>query len=156
MARPCKPASLLTDKSQTKAEISEREAIEKKLRGDKQKIRVPKELSKRQKTIFRNIVRELEKSDILGVLDSYLLSTTAICIDRMQVMESEINEHPDLLMSANYMASKDKYTKAFFRCCNELGLSPQSRAKFANLMAAKAEDPLIKALSEADDDDDED
>ncbi|MBQ7071142.1 MAG: phage terminase small subunit P27 family, partial [Ruminococcus sp.] len=115
MARPCKPASLLTDKSQTKAEISEREAIEKKLRGDKQKIRVPKELSKRQKTIFRNIVKELEKSDILGVLDSYLLSTTAICIDRMQVMESEINENPALLMSANYMASKDKYTKAFFR-----------------------------------------
>ena len=54
------------------------------------------------------------------------------------------------------MATKDKYSREFFRCCNELGLSPQSRAKFANLMSAKAEDPLIAALAEVDDDEDED
>jgi P27 family predicted phage terminase small subunit len=156
MARPCKPASLLTDKSQTKAEISEREAIEKKLRGDSVKISCPRDLSKTQQKIFRRIVKELNKSDILGTLDTYLLRQTAISIDRLQTIENMISEDENLLFNVKLMASKDKYTKDFFRCCNELGLSPQSRAKFANLMAAKAEDPLIKALSEADDDDDED
>ena len=67
-----------------------------------------------------------------------------------------INEDPSLIFNVKLMASKDKYTKDFFRCCNELGLSPQSRAKFANLMAAKAEDPLVEALRNIDDDDDED
>jgi P27 family predicted phage terminase small subunit len=155
MARPCKPASLLTDKSQTKAEISEREAIEKKLRGDSVKISCPRDLSKTQQKIFRRIVKELNKSDILGTLDSYLLRQTAISIDRLQTIENMISEDENLLFNVKLMASKDKYTKDFFRCCNELGLSPQSRAKFANLMAAKAEDPLIAALSVADDEDDE-
>ena len=45
------------------------------------------------------------------------------------------------------MPSKEKYTKDFFRCCNELCLSPQSRAKLANLnVQAQEEDPLMKAL----------
>lgn len=156
MARPCKPASLLTEKSQTKAEISEREAIEKKLRGEKAKITCPGDLSPSQKKIFRRIVKELAKSDILGTLDVYLLRQTAISIDRLQEIENMINEDPSLIFNVKLMASKDKYTKDFFRCCNELGLSPQSRAKFANLMAAKAEDPLVEALRNIDDDDDED
>ena len=47
------------------------------------------------------------------------------------------------------MTAKDKYTKDFFRCCNELCLSPQSRAKIAlaNANAAKdAADPLMEVL----------
>lgn len=156
MARPCKPAKLLTDKSQTKAELSEREQIEKKLRGSKIKITCPSDLTSSQKKIFRRIVKELSESDILGSLDSYLLRQTAVAIDRLQAIEKMINEDADLLFNVKLMASKDKYSREFFRCCNELGLSPQSRAKFANLMAAKAEDPLLAALAADDDDDDED
>ncbi len=155
MARPCKPAKLLTSKSQTKAELSEREMIEKKLRGSRVKISCPGDLSAEQKKIFRRIVKELGESDILGSLDSYLLRTTAIAIDRLHMIENQINESPDLLRSTSLMSAKDKYTKDFFRCCNELGLSPQSRAKFANLMSAKAEDPLIAALSMEDEEDGE-
>lgn len=50
------------------------------------------------------------------------------------------------------MASKDKYTKDLYRCCNELCLSPQARAKIGslNLTASKnKEDPLLNALKEA-------
>ena len=39
--------------------------------------------------------------------------------------------------------------KDFFRCCNELGLSPQSRAKLANInvqAAQQEEDPLLTLL----------
>ena len=155
MARPCKPAKVLTDKSQTKAELSERERIEKRLRGDKAHITCPGDLSPSQKKIFRRIVKELSSSDILGSLDSYLLRIAAISIDRLQAIERTINENPEKLTNTSLMTSKDKYTKDFFRCCNELGLSPQSRAKFANLMASKAEDPLIAALT-ADDDEEDD
>ena len=52
------------------------------------------------------------------------------------------------------MSSKDKYTKDFFRCCNELSLSPQARAKIGSLALQakeKEEDPLIKALKGDDD-----
>lgn len=155
MARPCKPAKVLTDKSQTKGELTERERIEKRLRGDRVHITCPGDLSPSQKRIFRRIVKELSGSDILGSLDSYLLRTAAISIDRLQTIEGMINESPEKLTSTSLMTSKDKYTKDFFRCCNELGLSPQSRAKFANLMAAKAEDPLIAALNSDDDDEDD-
>ena len=51
------------------------------------------------------------------------------------------------------MSAKDKYNKDFFRCCNELSLSPQSRAKFGNLTLQakeKEEDPLLAALRDDD------
>lgn len=154
MARPAKPVSV-SSKHFTKEERNEREAIEKRIRGGKTKVICPSNLQPNQKRIFKRIVKELSGSDILGSLDTYLLSTAAICIDRMHFIEAQINEHPDMLMSSPLMNALKKYTDMFFRCCNELGLSPQSRAKFANLMAAKAEDPLIAALT-LDDDDDED
>ena len=47
------------------------------------------------------------------------------------------------------MSAKDKYTKDLFRCCSELSLSPQSRAKLGNInvQASKDnEDPLLKVL----------
>ena len=154
MARPAKPVAL-NSKHLTKQEYSERERLETKIRGDKTKIICPSDLSPDQKKIFKRIVKELGNSDILGSLDTYLLRQTAIAIDRLQAIEAMINEDSNLLFNAKLMASKEKYSKEFFRCCNELGLSPQSRAKFANLMAAKAEDPLLAALKAADDDEDD-
>jgi phage terminase small subunit len=47
------------------------------------------------------------------------------------------------------MTAKDKYTKDFFRCCNELSLSPQARAKLSisNVNAMKeSKNPLLDAL----------
>lgn len=154
MARPAKPVAL-NSKHLTKQEYSERERLETKIRGDKTKIICPSDLSPDQKKIFKRIVKELGNSDILGSLDTYLLRQTAIAIDRLQAIEAMINEDSILLFNAKLMASKEKYSKEFFRCCNELGLSPQSRAKFANLLATKTEDPLLAALAADDDDDDE-
>ena len=156
MARPTKPASLLTKKSQTKAEIAERDAIEKKLRGEKVKLTPPRHLSNDQKKTFRKIVKWLEDSDVLGSADVNIIAVTAIAIDRIAQIESMVNDDPKLLRSTSLMSAKDKYTKDFFRGCNELGLSPQSRAKFANMTAAKKEDdPLLKILSEEIDDEEE-
>lgn len=156
MARPCKPASVLTDKSQTKAEIAERDAIEKKLRGDKVKLTPPRHLNADQKKIFRKIVSWLKDSEVLGSADVNIIAVTAIAIDRISAIEQLVNDDPKLMLNTALMGTKDRYTKDFFRGCNELGLSPQSRAKFANIKASKKEDdPLMKILAASLEDDEE-
>lgn len=154
MGRPAKSVELL-NKNLTKEEEMIRKEEEKKLRGQADRIRAPSYLSTRQKKIFKNIVKELQEADVLGNLDVYILSTCAIDIDRMQMMEEEINNNAELLSSRDYIGTKDKYTKDFFRCCNELCLSPQSRAKLGNLKLKKSqddEDPVRRALMDDDDD----
>lgn len=151
MARPCKPASLLTECSQTKAEIQARIDNEKKLKGDVSGLRPPKHLSREQKKIFKEIVKKLEASQILSDKDIYLLAEFSVAIDRLQEVERRINEEPALLFDQKVMSTKDKYTKIFFRGCNELGFSPQSRAKIANInMQEEKENPLLKVLMDDD------
>lgn len=68
---------------------------------------------------------------------------------RLQEIEKIINDDIEKLGDKSLMSAKDKYTKDLFRCCNELSLSPQSRAKLGNInvQASKdSEDPLLKVL----------
>lgn len=153
MARPCKSAKVLTDCSQTKDEIQERIDNEEKLKGKADKINPPDYLNENQVDLFNYIKNQLEESKLLSNLDVYILSKCVIAIDRLQVIESKINKNPKLLLQSQFMSSKDKYDKDFYRCCNELSLSPQSRAKLANInlqSQEKKQDPLLKALSEDD------
>lgn len=133
MARPTKSAKVLHECSQTKAEIAYRAKKEEELKGGSEKLTPPKYLTKSQKEIFEYIRQSLESVGILGNLDVWILATCAIAIDRMAAIEQQINNDPELLSDKNLLAAKDKYTKDFFRCCNELSLSPQSRAKLANI-----------------------
>lgn len=147
MGRPSKSAKVLTEKSQTKAEITERTEAENKLKGYGSPA-PPSHLNKEQKSIFRRIVKLLKASDILSELDSDVLGICAIAIERLAEIESRINNDPELIADAKLMSAKEKYSKEFFRCCNELCLSPQSRAKMANMSLAKKEpDPLMKILA---------
>ncbi|WEG13994.1 phage terminase small subunit P27 family [Pullulanibacillus sp. KACC 23026] len=148
MVRPTKSVKTLS-KNLTKEEIMIREETEKKLKGADDNITPPKHLNARQKKLFLYIVEELQASGILGNLDVYILGTCAIAIDRLQQIEKMINKDPEKLFDANVMRARDKYTKDFFRCCNELSLSPQSRAKLGNInyqVKAKEEDPLLKVV----------
>lgn len=148
MARPTKSVQTMS-KNLTKEEKAIRLETEEKLRGPADNISPPKHLNARQKKIFKYIVQELEASQILGNLDIYILGTAAIAIDRIQQIEKMINKDITLLQDSKLMKAKAEYTKEFFRCCNELSLSPQSRAKLGNinLQAKKqAEDPLLKVL----------
>ena len=86
---------------------------------------------------------------MLGSLDTYILATFAIAVDRMTYIETEINENPRKLSDSGLMKAKEKYAKDYYRCCTELCLSPQSRAKYssAKMAAEKGQDALISALS---------
>ncbi len=150
MARPCKSAKVLTECSQTKEEIKVRIDNEEKLKGKADKINPPDYLNNNQVDLFNYIKSELEESKLLSNLDVYILSKCAIAIDRLQFIEKKVNNNPKLLLVQNpLMNNKKNYDADFFRCCNELSLSPQSRAKLGNinLMAEKEkEDPVLKAL----------
>lgn len=150
MARPAM-SSKVTSKHLTKAENEAKSSMEEKLRGAGDKLKPPKHLTTAQKKIFKFIVKELESSGILGNLDVYVLTECSIALDRMQEIEARINNDPSQLANDKLQQTKDRYTKTFFRCCNELCLSPQSRAKMGNLnLQAKEENPLVKALLEDD------
>ncbi|MGL5149723.1 MAG: P27 family phage terminase small subunit [Clostridium sp.] len=149
MARPCKSAKVLTECSQTKEEIDNRVEKEELIRGNADNIVPSIELKESQKEIFDFIVGELEASQILSNLDRFLLTKAAISIDRLNYIENLVNKNPKLLFNKEVMSKKDSYDKDFYRCCNELCLSPQSRAKIANIninTKNAEEDAVVKAL----------
>lgn len=149
MARPAKAINTATG-ARTKEEIKGRQQIEDKLKGSIGRLTPPKFLTVEQKTIFKKIVKELQNANILGKLDIPILAQTAVTIDRMQAIESKVNENPDLLFDKDLMSVRDKYSKDFFRCCNELSLSPQSRAKMALTAQKNTEeqgDPLLELIN---------
>lgn len=149
MVRPCKSAKVLTECSQTKEEINNRIDIENKLKGKADNLVPSCELTENQLYLFNFIVEELRAGEILSNLDKFLLTKCAIAIDRLQNIEDAINKKPSLMFNKDVKSTKDTYDKDFFRCCNELCLSPQSRAKIANIninTKNAEEDPVVKAL----------
>ncbi|MDU4952965.1 MULTISPECIES: P27 family phage terminase small subunit [Clostridium] len=147
MGRPCKSAKVLTECSQTKDEINERNENEEKLKGKADNISPTQDLNDNQLSIFNFIKNELEESKLLGNLDSFILTTCVIAIDRLQYIEEKINDKPNLIFNKDLMNSKKVYTGDFLRCCNELSLSPQSRAKLANLNLNAKQDKEDDALN---------
>lgn len=148
MARPTKSVKTMS-KNLTKEEKNARLEAEEKLKGAADKISPPSHLNARQKKIFNYIVDEMKASGILGNLDVHILGVCAISIDRIQQIEKMINKDIGKILDKNLMSAKDKYSKEFFRCCNELSLSPQSRAKLGNINVQtkqQEEDPLLKLL----------
>ncbi|MFQ9979568.1 P27 family phage terminase small subunit [Clostridium cadaveris] len=147
MGRPCKSAKVLTECSQTKDEINERNENEEKLKGKADNISPTQDLNDNQLSIFNFIKNELEESKLLGNLDSFILTTCVIAIDRLQYIEEKINDKQNLIFNKDLMNSKKVYTADFLRCCNELSLSPQSRAKLANLNLNAKQDKEDDALN---------
>lgn len=149
MARPSKSVKVMS-KNLTKEEKELRLETEEKLKGGADNISPPTHLNASQKKIFYYIIEQLKESGILGNLDTYILSQAAISIDRLQKIEKMINKDINRIYDKNLLKAKSEYTKDFFRCCNELSLSPQSRAKLGNInLQAEQErqDPLLQVLA---------
>lgn len=148
MARPTKSVTLLS-KNLTHEERQAREKQEQKLKGKADKLKPPSHLNTNQKKLFKYIVKELEKAEILGNLDLYILETCVIAIDRKREIDIYINEDITRAFDPQIIGAKKKYTDELFRCCNELSLSPQARAKLGNLNIESQKnnsDPLLQVL----------
>jgi P27 family predicted phage terminase small subunit len=145
LARPSKSVDVMS-KNFTKEEYETRKRAEESLKGGTDKINPPAHLNKNAKSIFKYIVSELEASSILTNLDIYILAECAIAIDRIQEAEKVLNKN---LFNKEALKIKESYMKEFFRCCNELCLSPQARAKLAIINSnseMKKDDPLLMVL----------
>ena len=151
MARPTKSVKDLSDYSQTKAELKAREEAEEKLKGEGLP-EPPLWLSYSQKEIFNKIVDCLKDSEMLCINDVWLLQTASIAIDRLRVIEEKINENPIMLCDKELQSARNGYTRDFYRACNELCLSPQSRAKLANTAAAAVKKKPLEEIIEAEND----
>lgn len=152
MGRPAKPVDLAVG-ARAKEEIENRKKHEDRLKGSGT-IKPPRELSKQQAKIFKNIIEMLKDAEVLSRLDVYILTRTAVTIDALNTIDDMVRNDSGLLLNASLMSTKAKYTQEFFRCCNELGLSPQSRAKMAISFAKKDEaDELMSIMNGSDEDD---
>lgn len=149
MSRPAKSADLGA-KHYTLEEKKARLEAEKNIKGESDKIKPSNDLNERQKEIFNYIVEELSSSKILGNLDIFILNKTAICIERLEKIENTINNDDSKILDSKIRATQELYSKDFFRCCNELCLSPQSRAKLAinNIPKGNTNNKLIDILGE--------
>ena len=161
MARPAKSIDTNSQKM-SKEERNARKEAEKTLRGKNDKIKPFKYLNKRQKAIFKDILSNLN-FDMLSNLDVYLLNQTAITIERLESLEKEINiashvedqngkqvDKLDLSTIVSLKSVRDMYSKDFFRCCNELSLSPQARAKLSINVSKPEKKSLMEILAEDD------
>lgn len=153
MARPAKSVKTQT-RHNTKKDIQLREETENRLKGNS-RLEPPSYLTESQRDIFEYIksVFDSEGADILGQLDVYILSQTAIAIDRLKSIDEIINFDSGLIIDKDTVSARKAYTQEFFRCCNELCLSPQARAKIGSLNLQKSKensDPLLQILKRAD------
>ena len=117
------------------------------LKGDNACIVPPYKLSDSQLNIFNKIRDVYDKADLISELDIYTLAECAVVIDRLQVLEMMINDNPDLLTDKDIMSIRKGYTQDYYRLCNELGLSPQSRAKLGSLSLQKDKQNNDKLLT---------
>jgi len=148
MARPSKSVNTIS-KNLTKEERAARLEAEEKLRGDNSKLTPPEYLTATQQEIYLFIIGQLKASNILGNIDTYVLESCVIAIDRMREIEALINNDPKMMLDKDVMRARKDYRDTFFRCCNELSLSPQSRAKIGIINVQKKEqdgDELLKVL----------
>lgn len=153
MARPCKSGNVFLGKH-GKEKLNARLKEEEKLKGSDVNLKPSKNLTKNQKAIFKFIVNMLKDTNVLGGIDIYVLERTCCCIDTIQQCENILNSQGLFDIAGNphpaFKMKKEELSN-FFRLINELSLSPQARAKIANLnvqFKREEDDLLLKELRE--------
>lgn len=133
----------------TKEEKRERQQQESLLKGNSDHV-VPSEyLNEEQKAYFNEVVEHYEASGILSNLDVAIIEQYAKARHAIDYIDQKMVEYPSMMLDKNLMIQREKWEKSFNRASNELGLSPQSRAKLGNINLNKKKeesDPLLKAI----------
>ena len=91
----------------SKEERQRRLQIETTLKGSADKIsKPPRYLTSTQKKIYKNIIQELEASNILSNLDVYILVSLCRAIDRVNYIEKLIDNDIDFLHDTQILKYK--------------------------------------------------
>lgn len=161
MSRQRKPACLKQGKSESKAQLKQREQIEQMLSGDDDLVySVPQNLDSKAQVFYQFIVEELRHSNILTNIDIPLVEQTADClskmrecdilIEKMGLFYEELDRYGNAKIVENVaMKTKLNLMTKYSQYCNALGMSPSSRAALASKKAEVKEeqqDPLLQIL----------
>lgn len=114
----------------------------------------PSYLTPSQRKIFNKIKKLLVDAGAAGSCDGWVIAFCAVAIDRVAEIDDMANDVPGKRTDKDIVAARSKYMADFYRCCNELCLSPQARAKLGVAAArakAQEKDPLAAILEENDD-----
>ncbi len=152
MARPAK-AAVIKNHDATKAAMETKKQTEKKLKGKTNRLKAPEYLTESQTEVYNFIIKELKSAEILGNIDLIILTQTAVVVDSMNTLIKIMNEDPEKAIEAKYVNAFQKYSTMFMRYCNELCLSPQSRAKMSiahvnAIEEAKKKNPILEMLDD--------
>ena len=161
MSRARKPASLKKGTSETKKQLKIREQIEESLKGKDDKLaEAPSFFTEEEKTYYTWLLGELSHLNILSNIDAPLLQQTANVLYTMFLAEEEIRKNGILIKDYDKYGNeklrqnpaikiKLDYQTKYAALCNQLGLSPASRAAISGKIMqdkAEAEDPVLKLL----------
>ena len=137
-----------TKKHLTKAEKEKRIAVENAFIDDAE-IEPPSYLTKTQLEAFHFIVDALRQAKVLSRLDTQTIIQASVAIDMLHTANKRVAKRPTLAIDREFVATQEKLVRTYLKLCDELCLSPQSRAKLGVLVANQKEeeqDPLLNVL----------
>lgn len=85
--------------------------------------------------------------DSYKAIDEPLIDSLAFAIDKLEFMDSQINDIPSMLSDKVFMSSRDKIQRQFESGLKMLDITPQARNK-AKIETAKTVDPLTELLGD--------
>ena len=88
-----------------------------------------------------------EMGDNYQAIDEPLVDSLAFAIDKLEFMDSQINDIPAMLSDKVFMSSRDKIQRQFENGLKLLDITPQARNK-AKVETAKSTDPLTELLGD--------
>ena len=80
-------------------------------------------------------------------IDLPLVEALAFAINRVEFMDSQINDIPALLSDKVFMSSRDKFVRQFENGLKMLDITPQARAK-KQAEVVKEVDPLTELIGD--------
>ena len=102
-------------------------------------------LTENQETKKKWLIEQM--SDNYKEVDEPLIDSVAFAIDKLEFMDTQINDVPSLLSDRVFMASRDKFVKQVESGLKMLDITPQARNK-AKIETAKTVDPLTELLGD--------
>lgn len=89
----------------------------------------------------------IEQMSEFKEIDLPLVEALAFAIDKLEFMDSQINDIQSLLSDKVFMSSRDKFVKQVENGLKMLDITPQARNK-AKTEAVKEADPLTELLGD--------
>lgn len=102
-------------------------------------------LTENQENKKRWIIEQMGNS--YQEIDEPLIDSLAFAIDKLEFMDSQINDIPAMLSDKVFMSSRDKIQRQFESGLKMLDITPQARNK-AKVESAKCSDPLTELLGD--------